>query len=167
MLSHVSALSHSGSSADRKEILGRDGNPFEKSWFEDEPDGATWPRHHMAGGVAVPLKPKTKIVWGKRPQVDDEGKVDPEARSSGQQRTEPAPNRGAGSGKDDDEALPDPGKLSTRMRRRKVLLGRPKPRDTEAGQADPSKITNFSGITFAEYRNSRSKDPSHGEAVAC
>ena len=58
MLSHVSALSHSGSSADRN------GNPFGKSWFEDEPDGATWPGHHMAGGVAVPLKPKTKIVWG-------------------------------------------------------------------------------------------------------
>ena len=37
MLSHVSALSHSGSLADRKEILARDGNPFGKSWFEDEP----------------------------------------------------------------------------------------------------------------------------------
>ena len=89
MLSHVSALSRSGSSADRKEILGRDGNPFGKSWFEDEPDGATWPGHHMAGGVAVPLKPKTKIVWGKRPHVDDEGEMDPEASSSGQRRTEP------------------------------------------------------------------------------
>ena len=44
----------------------------------------------MAGGVGVPLKPKTKIVWGKRPHVDDEGKMDPEASSSGQQRTEPA-----------------------------------------------------------------------------
>ena len=76
MLSHVSALSHSGSSADRKEILGRDGNPFGKSWF--------W-RH--------------------------KGEADPEASSSGKQRTEPAPDRGAGSGKDDDETLPDIGKL--------------------------------------------------------
>ena len=50
MLSHVSALSHTNSSADRREIIGRDGNPFGKSWFEDEPDGATWPGHHMAGG---------------------------------------------------------------------------------------------------------------------
>ena len=33
MLSHVSALSHSGSASDRKEILGRDGLPFGKSWF--------------------------------------------------------------------------------------------------------------------------------------
>ena len=56
------------------------------------------------GGVAVPLKPKTKIVWGKRPHVDDE-----EASSSGQPRTEPAPDR---SGKDDDVTLPDIGKLS-------------------------------------------------------
>ena len=62
MLSHVSALSHSGSTSDRKEIIGRDGHPFGKSWFEDDPEGATWPGHHMAGGVAVPLKPKTKIV---------------------------------------------------------------------------------------------------------
>ena len=54
LLSHVSALSHSGSTADREQILGRDGNPFGKSWFEDEADGATWPGHHMAGGVAVP-----------------------------------------------------------------------------------------------------------------
>ena len=69
MLSHVSALSHSRSTADRQHILGSDGNPFGKSWFEDEPDGATWPGHHMAGGVAVPLKPKTKFVWGKRPHV--------------------------------------------------------------------------------------------------
>ena len=38
MLSHVSALSHSGSTSDRKEILGRDGLPFGKSWFEDDPD---------------------------------------------------------------------------------------------------------------------------------
>ena len=44
---------------------------YGKSWFEDEPDGATWPGHHMAGGVAVPLKPKT-IVWRKRPHVEDE-----------------------------------------------------------------------------------------------
>ena len=50
----------------------------------------------MTGGVAVPLKPKTKIVWGKRPHVDDEGDVDPGASSSGQPRTEPAPDRGAG-----------------------------------------------------------------------
>ena len=76
MLSHVSALSHSGSTSDRKEIIGRDGLPFGKSWFEDDPEGATWPGHHMAGGVAVPLTPKTKIVWGKRPHVDDEGDVD-------------------------------------------------------------------------------------------
>ena len=89
MLSHVSALSHSGSTSDRKEIIGRDGFPFGKSWFEDDPEGATWPGHHMAGGVAVPLKPKTKIVWGKRPHVDDEGDVDPGASSSGQPRTEP------------------------------------------------------------------------------
>ena len=112
MLSHVSALSHSGSTSDRKEIIGRDGHPFGKSWFEDDPEGATWPGHHMAGGVAVPLKPKTKIVWGKRPHVDDEGGVDPEASSSGQPRTEPAPDRGVGSGKDDDVTLPDIGKLS-------------------------------------------------------
>ena len=112
MLSHVSALSHSGSTSDRKEIIGRDGFPFGKSWFEDDPEGATWPGHHMAGGVAVPLKPKTKIVWGKRPHVDDKGDVDPGASSSGQPRTEPAPDRGAGSGKDDDVTLPDIGKLS-------------------------------------------------------
>ena len=44
MLSHVSALSHSGSTADREQILGRDGNPFGKSWFdEDEPDGLLFP----------------------------------------------------------------------------------------------------------------------------
>ena len=66
----------------------------------------------MAGGVAVPLKPKTKMVWGKRPHVDDEGDVDPGASSSGQPRTEPGPDRGAGSGKDDDMTLPDIGKLS-------------------------------------------------------
>ena len=66
MLSHVSALSHTGSVADRQRIIGRDGNPFGKSWFEDEPDGATWPGHHMVGGVAVPLKPKTKFVWERR-----------------------------------------------------------------------------------------------------
>ena len=48
-------------------------------------------RYHMAGGVAVPLKPKTKIVWGKRPHLDDEGDVDPGASSSGQPRTEQAP----------------------------------------------------------------------------
>ena len=47
------------------------------SRFEDDPEGATWPGHHMAGGVATPLKPKTKIVWGKRPRVDDEDEVDP------------------------------------------------------------------------------------------
>ena len=156
MLSHVSALSHSGSSADRKEILGRDGNPFGKSWFEDEPDGATWPGHHMAGGVAVPLKPKTKIVWGKRPHVDDEGEMDPEASSSGQQRTEPAPDRGAGSGKDDDETLPDIEKLSMAEEKKDDVdvdqdvskkgpsgTGEPEPRDTEAGRADPSKMTNY------------------------
>ena len=61
MLSHVSALSHSGFVADRERIIGRDGNPFGKSWFEDEPDGATWPGHHMAGGVAVPLKPRKSL----------------------------------------------------------------------------------------------------------
>ena len=61
----------------------------------------------MAGGVAAPLKPKTKIVWG-----NDEGELDPEASSSGQRRAEPDPDRGAGSGKDDDETLPDIGKLS-------------------------------------------------------
>ena len=49
---------------------------------------------------------------GKGPHVDDEGEQDPEASSSGQQRTEQAPDRGAGSGKDDDETLPDIGKLS-------------------------------------------------------
>ena len=147
LLSHVSALSHSGSSADRKEIIGRDGNPFGKSWFEDEPDGATWPGHHMAGGVAVPLKPKTKIVWGKRPHV---GEVDPEASSSRQQRTDPAPDRGAGSGKNDDETLPDIGKLSMAEEKKDDMdvdqdvskegpsgAGEPKPRDTEAGRADP------------------------------
>ena len=53
MLSHVSALSHTESTADREQILGRDGNPFGKSWNKDEPDGVTWPGHHMAGGVAV------------------------------------------------------------------------------------------------------------------
>ena len=47
-------------------------------WFEDDREGATWPGHHMA--VAIPLKPKTKIVWGKRPHVDDEGEVDPGAK---------------------------------------------------------------------------------------
>ena len=99
MLSHVSALSHSGSTSDRKEIIGRDGYPFGKSWFEDDPEEATWPGHHMAGG----------IVWGKRPHVDDEGDVDPGASSSGQPRTEPAPDRGVGSGKDDDVTLPDIG----------------------------------------------------------
>ena len=164
-LSHVSALSHSGSPADREQILGRDGNPFKKSWFEDEPDGATWPGHHMAGGVAVPLKPKTKIVWGKRPHVDDEGEQDPEASSSGQRRTEQAPDRGAGSGKDDDETLPDIGKLSMTEEKKDDMdvdqdvskrgssgMGEPKPRDTEAGQADPSKMNNFSGATFEEYR---------------
>ena len=30
--------------------------------------------------------------------------------------------------------------------------GEPKPRDTEGGRADPSKMTNFSGATFEEYR---------------
>ena len=69
---------------------------FGKSWFEDDPERATWPGHHMAGGVATPLKPKTKIVWGKRPQVADEDEADPEASSSGQPRTEPAPVRGEG-----------------------------------------------------------------------
>ena len=93
---------------DRARIIGRDGLPFGKSWFEDEPDGATWPGHHMAGGVAVPLKPKTKSVWGRPPYVDDEDEQHPEARSSGQQRTE----QGAGSGKGEDESLPDIGKLS-------------------------------------------------------
>ena len=29
-------------------------------------------------------------------------------------------------------------------------VGEPKPRDTEAGRADPSKMTNFSGATFEE-----------------
>ena len=38
----------------------------------------------MAGGVAVPLKPKTKFVWGKRLHVEDEDEQRPEARSSGQ-----------------------------------------------------------------------------------
>ena len=38
--------------------------------------------------------------------------MDPEASSSGQRRTEPAPDRGAGSGLDDDKTLPDIGKLS-------------------------------------------------------
>ena len=38
--------------------------------------------------------------------------MDPGASSSGQPRTEPAPDRGAGSGKDDDVTLPDIGKLS-------------------------------------------------------
>ena len=119
----------------------------------------------MAGGVAVPLKPKTKIVWGKRPHVDDEGEMDPEASSSGQQRTEPARDRGAGSGKDDDETLPDIGKLSMAEEKKDDMdvdqggskkgpsgAGEPKPRNTEAGRADPSKITNFSGATFEEYR---------------
>ena len=32
------------------------------------------------------------------------------------------------------------------------VAGEPKPRDTEAGRADPSKMTNFSGATFEEYR---------------
>ena len=31
-------------------------------------------------------------------------------------------------------------------------MGEPKSRDTEAGRADPSKMTNFSGATFEEYR---------------
>ena len=39
--------------------------------------------------------------------MDDEGDVDPGASSSGQPRTEPGPDRGAGSGKDDDVTLPD------------------------------------------------------------
>ena len=86
----------------------RSGNHGSKMTLE----GATWPGHHMAGGVAVPLKPKTKIVWGKRPHVDDEGDVDPGPSSLGEPRTEPAPDRGAGSGKDDDVTLPDVGKLS-------------------------------------------------------
>ena len=36
MLSHVSALSHSGSTADRQQIIGRDGNPFgpDTTWLE-------------------------------------------------------------------------------------------------------------------------------------
>ena len=109
----------------------------------------------MAGGVAVPLKPKTKIVWGKRPHVDDQGEMDPEASSSGQRRTEPAPDRGAGSGKDDDETLPDIRKLSMAEEKKDDMdvdqdvskkgqsgTGKPKPRDTEAGRADLSKMTN-------------------------
>ena len=163
MLSHVSALSHSGSTSDRKEIVGRDGHPFGKSSFEDDPEGATWPGHHMAGGVAVPLKPK--IVWGKRPHVDDEGDVDHGASSSKQPRTESGPDRGAGSGKDDDVTLPDIGKLSVTEKKKddmdvdqegskKDSTGTkgPTPRGTEAGKADPSEITNFKGATFEEYR---------------
>ena len=144
MLSHVSALSHSGSTSDRKEIIGRDGHPFGKSWFEDDPEGATWPGHHMAGGVAVPLKPKTKIVWGKRPHMSDEGEVDPEA--------------GVGSGKVDDVTLPDIGKLSVTEQKKDDMdvdqegskkdstgTKEPTPRATEAGKVDPSEITNFKG----------------------
>ena len=119
----------------------------------------------MAGGVAIPLKPKTKIVWGKRPHVDDEDEVDPGASSSGQPRTEPAPDRGAESGKDDDVALPDIGKLSMTEEKKDDMevdqegskkssagTGEPKPRDTEAGKTDPSKICNYRGATFEEYR---------------
>ena len=136
--------------------------PFKRSWFEDDPEGATWPGHHMAGGVAIRLKPKTKR---KRPHVDDEGEVDPGASSSGQPRTEPAPDRGAGSGKDDDVTLPDIGKLSMTEEKKGDMevdqegskkgsagTGEPKPRGTEAGKTDPSKITNFRGATFEEYR---------------
>ena len=158
MLSHVSALSHSGSPADREQILGRDGNPCRKSWFEDEPDGATWPGHHMAGGVAVPLKPKMKIVWGKPQSMTKASRTRRRVRQG---------TRGlscAGSGKGDDETLPDIGKLSDDMdvdqdvskrgssRMFKSGMGGPMPRDIEAGQADPSKMNNFSGTTFKEYR---------------
>ena len=116
----------------------------------------------MAGGVAIPLKPKMKIVWGKRPHVDDK---DPGASSSGQPRTEPAPDRGAESGKDDDVTLPDIGKLSMTEEKKGDMevdqegskkssagTGEPKPRGTEAGKTDPSKICNYRGATFEEYR---------------
>ena len=84
--------------------------------------------------------------------MDDEGEVDPEASSSGQQRTEPAPDRGAGSRKDDDETLPDIGKLSMAEKKKDDMdvdqggckkgpsgAGEPKPRDTEAGRADRAR----------------------------
>ena len=74
-------------------------------------------------------------------------------------------HRGAGSRKDDDETLPDIGKLSMAEEKKDDMdvdqggskkgpsgAGEPKPRDTEAGRADPSKMTNFSGATFEEYR---------------
>ena len=47
------ALSHLKSTDDRAQIIGRDGLPFGTSWFQDDPDGATWPGHHMAGGVGM------------------------------------------------------------------------------------------------------------------
>ena len=117
LLSHVSALSHSGSREDRAQILGQDGQPFGKSWFEDDPEGATWPGHHMAGGVAYPLKPKTKIRWGKRPEPqpggdDDHDEQHPEAASSGHQETRKSPGRGDESEKGKEDKLPDIGKLS-------------------------------------------------------
>ena len=97
--------------------------------------------------------------------MDDEGDVDPEASSSGQRRTEPAPDRGAGSGKDDDVTLPDIGKLSVTEKKKDDMdvdqegskkdstgTKEPTPRGTEAGKADPSEITNFKEATFEEYR---------------
>ena len=93
--------------------------------------------------------------------------MDLEASSSGQQRTEPAPDRGAGSGKDDDETLSMVEEKKDDMdvdqdvsKKGPSGAGEPKPRDTEA---DPSKMTNFSGATFEEYRKTAPTSEYSGE----
>ena len=54
MLFHVSALSRSRSTADRAQIIGRDGKPFGKSCFVDEPDGPS------RAAIGVPAQERGK-----------------------------------------------------------------------------------------------------------
>ena len=100
---------------------------------------------------------------------------DPEASSSGPQRTEQARDRGAGSGKGDDETLRDIGKLSMAEEKKddmdvdegvsnrgssgmfKSGMCEPKPRDTEAGPA------NLNRMQFEEYRKTAPRYEYSGE----
>ena len=63
--------------------------------------------------------------------------MDPEASSSGQPRTEPAPDRGAGSGKDDDVTLPDIGKLSVTEKEKDDMDVDQAPRRIPPGRRSP------------------------------
>ena len=116
-------------------------------------------------GCRRPAEAKDEDRVGEATTCGRRGRCGPWGELFGATETEPAPDRGAGSGKDDDVTLPDIGKLSVTEKKKDDMdvdqegskkdstgTKEPTPRGTEAGKTDPSEITNFKGATFEEYR---------------